>query len=154
VTAILEFFKENDRAIIALGVILSALVSVFGVLWASKASHRSVVAQMREKWIESLRSDIAELTTLLADSKIRNLIKKENHSKFEAENFAKTHNALNRIRLRLNKKEAEHQKLLTEIENMVYESGKENFGDSQRLVVELSTDVFRKEWKKAARGEV
>jgi hypothetical protein len=154
VTAILEFFKENDRAIIALGVILSALVSVFGVLWASKASHRSVVAQMREKWIESLRSDIAELTTLLADRKIRKLLNKEIDSNFEGENFAKTHNALNRIRLRLNKNETEHQKLMTEIENMVSKSDQEDFGKIQRLVVELSTDVFRKEWKKAARGEV
>lgn len=60
-TELLEWFSANKDAVIAIGVFISALSTLFASYISYSASRKNNISTLREKWIDDLRTDIAEL---------------------------------------------------------------------------------------------
>ena len=154
--SVLEFFSDNKDGFISLGVFIAAFASLLGVWWSSGASHRSNVSQMRERWIELLRSEIAQLLSIMANRHKEAILKKdEARSRMEVDRLGEVQELYAKIRLRLNPDEKEHEELISAIKDLIGDSLKEvNYVDYEDKIIKLAKNIMRAEWKKAARGEI
>lgn len=151
--SVVSYLEDHLNAFLAAGVLISAFVSVFGVWWVGRSSHRSNVSQMRERWIEKLRFELSEILALQADDLS---LQRKTPADKEAirKNLVRKHQLYNSIRLRLNDSEKLHHELSVMIMSMVREPENENLGELQNLIVEKSRLIMREEWKKAAKGQI
>jgi hypothetical protein len=153
VESVVSYLEEHLNAFLAAGVLISALVSVFGVWWAGRSSHRSNVSQMRERWIESLRLELSEILALQADHMLHEA-EDNNDREYYRRNVVKRYQLYNSIRLRLNDSEKLHHELIEMIRRMIREEDDGNMGELQNSVVQKSRQIMREEWKKAAKGQI
>ncbi|WP_417425884.1 hypothetical protein [Hoeflea sp.] len=145
---VLNFLSANKDAFIAAGVMIGALTAAGTSWWASRANHKSMVSQMRERWIEALRAEVAELKgmTLL---KARKRVDKN----FDAyEYLHKSHVIGNRIILRLNPNNESHARLEEAVirYGMALADSELNPADDELLAA--ARHVIEQTWLKAERG--
>lgn len=148
------YLEEHLNAFLAAGVLISAFVSVFGVWWAGRSSHRSNVSQMRERWIESLRLELSEILALQVDDIFHQKLKESIDEDVARKNFVKKFQLYNSIRLRLNDSEDLHHELTEMIKVMISDVENGNISNFQNSIVEKSRLIMREEWKKAAKGQI
>jgi hypothetical protein len=146
----LRFLAANKDAFIALGVLVGAMTAVGTSWWVSRAAHRSMVSQMRERWIEALRSEVAELNGLALL-----FARKQHDSSFNAFDYLHKSQILgNRIILRLNSKNESHAKLETAVRQfMLAKTDPERDARGDELLL-AAREVIQKTWSKAERGEL
>lgn len=157
------WFAVNKDGIIALGVFLTALVSITAAVLAYTIQRKTALSTMRERWIETLRGEVAE--ALSYQWAIR-------HSEdMEAEQKAKLslkfNDVRNRIRLRLNVAEAEHRDLEDALDRFRKHMNRlsrassaadrqaaiKGLNEAENTVVNAARVIGRLEWKRAVRGE-
>ncbi len=145
----LNFFKEHKDAFIAIGVFISALVSLFAAYLVSRAQRKNVVGQLRAQWVEDLRQDVAEYiytaVRIIADPEEKEA--KESYNKL-----------YNKIRLRLNENEKNHEKIVSKMSEIGIAIEEKHSPDNLKSLTDcLRKDtqvVLREEWKRAAKGKI
>ncbi|WP_422370931.1 hypothetical protein [Hoeflea sp.] len=146
----LSFLSTNKDAFIAAGVLVGAMTAVGTSWWASRASHRSMVSQMRERWIEALRSEIAELKGMSLF-----LARKSADPNFNAPEFLHRMQILgNKIILRLNPNNDAHAALETAVIRFGMAEDEEERDLVGNELVYHARIVIEQTWQKAERGKL
>jgi hypothetical protein len=162
-----------SQAVVALATVIAALITgVIAVVNLTLAKEQKI-SEMRQAWIDGLRDDLAKyfsgarFVAIAADMEFRKIREKirfihDIPSELVAEKKAICSETLYRIKLRLNKSEAEHIELerLLERVSSVYQEGGNGDPDLLKNVlvaIQLSTDqaraVLKTEWERVKRGE-
>lgn len=137
-------------------VAVSPIVSIY---IARRQIRASVVSTNRQKWIDQLRDQLAELVTSI---KFLNLQRSLHHlSEAEwVERFQRTHFLENKISLLLNPKEPDHVALSKTIRQAVEAMvEKEGSRDSLRVldhtdsVVQQAQAILKREWERVKSGD-
>ncbi|MBO6551363.1 MAG: hypothetical protein JJ926_10280 [Roseitalea sp.] len=103
---ILDFFGENVNAFVALGVLISALTSVFVAVWASQNTLKMRRADALERRAELILNDATLLLNNLGHLNAVQMVATETKQDTETESYLKAlhevGSPLHRLRLRLN----------------------------------------------------
>ena len=152
-TELLEWFSANKDAVIAIGVFISALSTLFALYISYSASRKNNISILREKWIDDLRTDIAEL---LPKHFSLHFHKKED--KDEIYQISKDFSVVRqRILLRLNPKKEDHNKLSELLDQYRSRLNEDKYDQVKFIELEndiraISGNIMRTEWQKASKG--
>jgi len=110
-----------------------------------EASNKQIIAPMRQAWINNLRDVLSELTSSALHYYVSGF---EDRTEKE---YQRVKLLESKVRLMLNAKEDDHQRLEALIRKMIaaihYEKGKEDvFPDLHTEVVALSRTILKREW--------
>lgn len=131
------------------------------------------IAGRRQKWIDELRADVAEILTIearLVDLQVNEpgpdapeQLTKEYIDKYVA-GTDRGHELAQRIWLRLNRNEAPHQQLRAALERVEEVGGTFRRGSSphesadwkevRRRAAEITQDILKAEWERVKKGEI
>ncbi len=120
---------------------------------AQRVSRASVVSANRQKWIDALREDLAELITadavvikeIRADGEEPSLAHKAPTREELAEAHAKIELMHRRIQLRLNPEKPEQIALMNAVEHLINNSGKKNAIAQTELIIKAQA-FLRGQW--------
>jgi len=123
----------------------SSAVASNQILSTLEASNKQIIAPMRQAWINNLRDLLAELTSSSLHYYATGF---EDRSDKEYQRVSLLES---KVKLMLNAKEDDHQRLETLIRKMIwaiqYEKGKKDeFPDLHTEVVGLSRAILKREW--------
>ena len=149
---ILDWFGAHQPGIIALGVFIAAGASMYGSYMSAQATHRSRIAELRERWIERLRNDISKIT----EARIINYRMHRNEFTLEEyiDQVSKIKLIFNNVRLRLNENEEKHRDLIELIERYIDKDHHEQMLGLETAILDVTRQIIREEWKKAAKGKL
>lgn len=152
------FLEENAGILTSVGtIVFVGLITIFATHLSNVSSenrernNRHIAAEIklsdfRQTWINGLRDDISELSAHLATSDYG-----------EAEVRYKGILLLNRIKLRMNRKDKNYEMLLEAIRLAIAEASenskkpREKKADKNRELISVSQDVLKSEWERLKR---
>lgn len=157
----MEFGKEF---ILILGPITAAMIAGGISFIATILSKDQKTSEFRQAWIDSFRSEIAELLALAGNYVVMvNRLKAEKKPREEIIKFlsdnkddmTKIDSLIIRIKLRLNP--TEHAKLLYTINFLEQESLSQDIKEHAEIIKKLtnqSQEILKREWRRVKRGEL
>ena len=144
-----SWLNTNSQAFVAAGVVLTAFVTLRISSDANKATRMSRVAEMRERWIERLRAEIAEISkkSLILDR--ASVDATFNHSEF----LFQTKQLASQVRLRLRDDNPMHQRLLQALDRYLLANTRDLMDEREEELFAAAREVISHTWQKAERGE-
>jgi hypothetical protein len=123
---------------------------------AARSSRASVVSANRQKWIDALREDLADFLSAVSSAKdlqYSGSMSQSGQDALHAEERqcdAKLRTLRNRIELRLNADEAEHQLLLEALDD----HASTYTGTTAQLVLSRAKGILKGEWERLKREAI
>jgi hypothetical protein len=146
---IIEWFSAHSNGVIAIGVIISAFVSIWVAHYTTSSALLNQVTALKVTWIESLRDDVA---TYLKMSLVKDL-GLHGEKSLALQEVYESKKIFNRILLKLNLSDEKHRDLEIALRQYAKEtenSGKDKFED---VVREKARVIFHEEWQRALTGK-
>ena len=155
---------------IAIGVILSAVITGFISIVNLILSKEQKISEFRQNWIDELRKDLSSYSCNVQfiagrlDAEFPNRTE-NNFNASELKSFYASANkeyinsidAYHRVLLRLNSEEDDILLKLLEKSDLLFHSKKINFkelADIQEDIIKESQQLLKREWKRVKKGEV
>lgn len=144
--------------------LLSLLVALFSVLLsplvalavskrattnAMRVAKKNIVAPMRQKWIDSVRDTVSELTSLVH----HHFIALHDEHPEQTESLKKIHFMERRLRLLLNPNESDHKELVTRVGKLTHilefeKSGPNQMAKMDSEIMICAQKILKSEWKR------
>ena len=151
-----EFVSGVIAAIAALvAAIIAALATVIGPFVTTRISRKQTTATLRQQWIDSLRDNIAELSSIINYLLIDNEIPLATDD--DKKIYLRLYNLESKIQLLLNPKENDHIELIEIIGKLLIETHNtaedgtsriNRVSDIHNLFIEKSQVILKKEWER------
>ena len=133
---------------------ITALAALGALIWApfyaGKRTHRQLVSQSKQQWLNELRQDIAHLIAVHTNDIFLISNKKKDMSNVDIERTAVL---LSKIRMLLDSKNSEHNELLNQVEKFVasWDPKKEQINIAR--VTDAFEPVRKKAWQEIKLGK-
>lgn len=150
----ISLIPEQFGTVAALGAALVALLSAVFAVWNTGRTIRAtVVSTNRQKWIDSIRDDLALFLRLSSIDHMHQWSQMPSAALIEETQAARKemHLLSLRIMLKLNPAEKEHAQFMGMIEELRTTSRPQQDGLPDRLA-RAGQDIFKAEWERIKRG--